>query len=176
MSATVTQSQTSKDMAPPVCPAPVVLNTSTPSSSTLTVTNTAPIMSTKAMSIPKPCPMTLTSPPQLIPGRPQVEEPPNPMETPAAVAPVFPCPKCVGFFFTLEAMKNHLEAEHRKFQCDICRKLMSHKRNVDRHRKSVHENQRGFGCPMCTYKSAHKQVNICFIFLESVFCKILAVE
>ena len=50
------------------------------------------------------------------------------------LAPVFPCPLCVGFFFTLAAMKNHLEAEHRKYQCDICRKLMSHKRNVDRHR------------------------------------------
>merc|ERR1719244_1105856 len=74
------------------------------------------------------------------------------------VAPVFPCPMCVGFFFTLAAMKNHLESEHRKYQCDICRKLMSHKRNVDRHRKSVHENQRGFGCPMCNYRSAHKQV------------------
>jgi len=35
---------------------------------------------------------------------------------------------------------------------------MSHKRNVDRHRKSVHENRRGFQCPVCIYKSAHKQV------------------
>lgn len=69
-----------------------------------------------------------------------------------------PCPVCNHYFLQLSEMKAHLEAEHRKYQCDICRKLMSHKRNVDRHRKSVHENQRGFGCPMCSYKSAHKQV------------------
>ena len=81
--------------------------------------------------------------------------------TSATSAPaIYPCPMCVGYFVSLTDMRNHLEAEHRKYQCEICQKLMSHKRNVDRHRKSVHENQRGFGCPMCPYKSAHKQV--CF--------------
>ena len=77
----------------------------------------------------------------------------------APTPPIYPCPVCVHVFFaTITDMKSHLEAQHRKFQCDVCRKLMSHKRNVDRHRKSVHENQRGFGCPMCPYRSAHKQV------------------
>ena len=71
---------------------------------------------------------------------------------------IFPCPICYHFFTSPSEMASHLESEHRKFQCDICKKLMSHKRNVDRHRKSVHENQRGFGCPMCPYRSAHKQV------------------
>lgn len=69
-----------------------------------------------------------------------------------------PCPICPHIFVTVNEMRSHLETEHRKYQCELCKKLMSHKRNVDRHRKSVHENQRGFGCPMCNYKSAHKQV------------------
>ena len=83
----------------------------------------------------------------------EIRDPNNP-DAPA----IFPCPICYHFFTTPSEMANHLEAEHRKFQCDICKKLMSHKRNVDRHRRSVHENQRGFGCPMCPYRSAHKQV------------------
>ena len=82
----------------------------------------------------------------------------------ASAASIFPCPMCVAFFVSNVDMKAHLEAEHRKYKCDICNKLMSHKRNVDRHRKSVHENQRGFGCPMCSYKSAHKQVRTLKIF------------
>lgn len=69
-----------------------------------------------------------------------------------------PCPICPHIFVTVNEMRSHLETEHRKYQCELCKKLMSHKRNVDRHRKSVHENQRGFGCPLCNYKSAHKQV------------------
>lgn len=199
MSATVSQSQNSQSSAKMPSMAPVVMNSNsmnpTPNSTMMTMTNSTPIMSTKAETgdqnrapggvggdqprtlgpvdqtrtpglkdLPhtilaaKPCPIALPTQPTLGPHRPLIEEiRPNPIESPA-VAPVFPCPLCVGFFFTLAAMKNHLEAEHRKYQCDICRKLMSHKRNVDRHRKSVHENQRGFGCPICVYKSAHKQV------------------
>ena len=68
------------------------------------------------------------------------------------------CPMCDGLFYSIPEMKHHLEHFHKKFQCEICHKLMSHKRNVDRHRRSVHENQRTFGCPMCEYRSAHKQV------------------
>ena len=83
----------------------------------------------------------------------EIRDPNNP-DAPS----IFPCPICYHFFTTPTEMANHLETEHRKFQCDICKKLMSHKRNVDRHRRSVHENQRGFGCPMCPYRSAHKQV------------------
>lgn len=78
------------------------------------------------------------------------------------------CPMCGQLFRTLAEMKQHLELVHKKYQCDICNKLMSHKRNVDRHRKSVHENQRGYGCPMCDYRSAHKQVcGLVLIFLKS---------
>ena len=83
----------------------------------------------------------------------EIRDPNNP-DAPS----IYPCPICYHFFTTPTEMANHLETEHRKFQCDICKKLMSHKRNVDRHRRSVHENQRGFGCPMCPYRSAHKQV------------------
>jgi hypothetical protein len=72
---------------------------------------------------------------------------------------IYPCAMCPEYFVSHLDMRNHLEILHRKYQCEICRKLMSHKRNVDRHRKSVHENQRGFGCPICPYRSAHKQVS-----------------
>ena len=79
------------------------------------------------------------------------------------------CPMCGQLFRTLAEMKQHLELLHKKYQCDICNKLMSHKRNVDRHRKSVHENQRGYGCPMCDYRSAHKQVcSLVLIFKKSL--------
>ena len=68
------------------------------------------------------------------------------------------CPMCGQLFYNIMEMKKHLEMYHKKYQCDLCHKLMSHKRNVDRHRRSVHENQRGYGCPLCDYRSAHKQV------------------
>ena len=143
-----------------------------------TMTNSTPIMSAKAETrdqtrapvsggqpqfVTKSFPINLPTQPTLGLHRPTMIEEirPNPNES-NSVSPVYPCPLCVGFFFTLAAMKSHLESEHRKYQCDICRKLMSHKRNVDRHRKSVHENQRGFGCPICVYKSAHKQVRIIY--------------
>ncbi len=101
---------------------------------------------------------------------------------PATVQPMqlqlFACPMCGEYFETWPSMRIHLETLHRKFQCEICRKLVSHKRNLDRHRRSgkcdsspscpnpsqrhlgflVHENERGFGCPLCDYRSAHKQV------------------
>ena len=86
------------------------------------------------------------------------------------------CPMCGQLFYNILEMKKHLEIYHKKYQCDLCHKLMSHKRNVDRHRKSVHENQRGYGCPLCDYRSAHKQVLICsqlfsqfLIVISSVF-------
>ena len=93
---------------------------------------------------------------------PSSQSQPTQSELCSPTTPIFPCPLCISFFANNAEMKSHLEAEHRKYQCDICRKLMSHKRNVDRHRRSVHENQRGFGCPMCNYKSAHKQVRFFF--------------
>lgn len=113
----------------------------------------APIPMENTMINASSCQMVTSSTPSVI------EEPPQRMATPNSLtSAIFPCPMCGDYFSGLTEMKNHLEAAHRKFQCDICRKLMSHKRNVDRHRKSVHENQRGFGCPMCSYRSAHKQV------------------
>lgn len=76
----------------------------------------------------------------------------------AIIDTVSSCPMCGQLFYNIMEMKKHLEMYHKKYQCDLCHKLMSHKRNVDRHRRSVHENQRGYGCPLCDYRSAHKQV------------------
>ena len=98
---------------------------------------------------PPPLPIPLPLPPPLMPTISNLPPPPA----------IYPCPMCPNVMFvTIADMKNHLDTQHKKYQCDICRKLMSHKRNVERHRRSVHENQRGFGCPMCGYRSAHKQV------------------
>ena len=47
-----------------------------------------------------------------------------------------PCPMCGEYFETWPSVRVHLEASHRKFQCEICRRLVSHKRNLDRHRRS----------------------------------------
>ena len=81
------------------------------------------------------------------------------ISAPGLSATLSTCPMCDGLFYSIPEMKHHLEHFHKKFQCEICHKLMSHKRNVDRHRRSVHENQRTFGCPMCEYRSAHKQAS-----------------
>ena len=41
--------------------------------------------------------------------------------------------------------------------CDVCGKPFNHKKNLDRHKKTVHEGLRDFSCPNCKAAFGAKQ-------------------
>ena len=65
----------------------------------------------------------------------------------------FSCPNCNAVFGAKETMEKHISERHlgriKDKSCDMCGKSFNQERNVERHKKTVHEEIRNFSCPHC---------------------------
>ena len=65
----------------------------------------------------------------------------------------FSCPNCNAVFGAKETMEKHISERHlgriKNKSCDVCGKSFNQEKNVERHKKTVHEEIRNFSCPHC---------------------------
>ena len=65
----------------------------------------------------------------------------------------FSCQNCNAVFGAKETLEKHISERHlgriKNKSCDVCGKSFNQERNVERHKKTVHEKIRNFSCPHC---------------------------